>query len=194
MSTFVTFVHLGLSHILAWGALDHLLFLLVLVAPCRASGWRGLVAVASAFTVGHSVTLVLVATGAVHFRAPVIEFLIPLTIVATGIENLVRGPAVPSGLTRPMLAALFGLIHGAGFANVLREMFIAPIALPLVGFNAGIELAQLAVIALLLLSFSALDRLAVVRRPIGGQPLRTAVASGIAVVWAAAMAASRSPW
>src|SRR5207245_1974576 len=80
-----------------------------------------------------------------------IEFLIPLTIVATCIENLLvadRARAWWGGRYRPVFAGVFGLVHGAGFANYLRSLFVAPIALPLFGFNVGIELGQLVVLAL----------------------------------------------
>ena len=103
----------------------------------------------SAFTVGHSVTLVLAVTNILTLPSNVVEFLIPVTIVVTGIENLVLRERAASGRHarhRPILAGLFGLVHGAGFAGYLKSLFVAQIALPLLGFNIGIELGQLVVL------------------------------------------------
>ncbi len=88
MSEFVSFVHLGFSHIVNPEALDHILFLLALAAIYQRRDWRDSLWVVSAFTVGHSITLALAATGTLLIPQRLTEFLIPLTIVATGIENL----------------------------------------------------------------------------------------------------------
>jgi len=88
MSEFATFVQLGFRHIVDPQAMDHLLFLLALAAIYRVRDWRGSLWVVTAFTVGHSLTLALAVTHLVSFPTPVIEFLIPVTIVATGLENL----------------------------------------------------------------------------------------------------------
>lgn len=194
MSEILAFARLGMGHILALDALDHLLFLLVLVAPYRLHAWRQLVLVASAFTVGHSITLALAITGRLTLPAALIEFLIPLTIVLAGLENLRRLGGVPGGWTRPLIAAGFGLIHGAGFANVLRELFGAPAVGPLFGFNLGIELAQLLVLAASLLLLTAADRaLSRVRAP-DPLRLRAGAASTVASAWALVMAGGRLPW
>src|SRR6185312_1977311 len=90
-----------------------------------------------------------------------IEFLIPVTIVATCIENLAvrdRARAVWGRRYRPVFAGVFGLVHGAGFANYLRSLFVDRIAIPLFGFNLGLEAGQLIVIAFAFISFAAVDR------------------------------------
>src|SRR2546422_161952 len=138
-------------HITDLAAMDHILFLLALAAIYRGRDWRRSLWVISAFTIGHSATLALAVTGAVVLPTALIEFLIPLTIVATCVENLLvrdRARAWWGGRYRPVFAGVFGLVHGAGFANYLRGLFVAPIALPLFGFNLGIELGQIAVLAL----------------------------------------------
>src|SRR5882724_12825326 len=89
MSELVTFMHLGFHHITDPGALDHMLFLLALAAIYRGRDWRESLWVISAFTIGHSVTLALAVTGALRLPTPLIEFLIPVTIVVTGVENIV---------------------------------------------------------------------------------------------------------
>jgi len=187
MTELVLYIGMGFRHITAIGALDHLLFLVALVAPYRPRDWRQLVLVATAFTVGHSVTLALVVTNVVRLPTALIEFLIPITIVAAAVGNLRQSSDPRFGWHRAMLAGGFGLIHGAGFANFLRTMFFGPIALPLVSFNIGIELGQLVIIIATLLLFSVADAFGSVRR-------RAVVTSLIVAVWAVTMAAQRVPW
>ena len=146
MSDFLAFAQLGFRHIVSLDALDHLLFLLALAAVYHLRDWRSLVWAVSAFTVGHSVTLALAVTELMVLPSDVIEMLIPATIVATALANLVtiRAPrAERSTVWRVVLVGFFGLIHGAGFANYLRELFMESIAVPLLGFNVGIEIGQL---------------------------------------------------
>jgi len=189
-----TFLLLGYRHIVSPGAIDHLLFLLVLVAPYRWRDWRHLLGVASAFTVGHSITLAMLVTDTVRLPSGLIEFLIPLTIVAAALANLRRGRAAPRGWVAPLLAACFGLIHGAGFANFLREMFTGSVVLPLFGFNLGIELGQVTVLLAALLVLTAVDRVVQLRAPAAGLWRRAALTSVLAAGWAALMAAQRLPW
>lgn len=194
MSGFFEFIRLGFGHITAPGALDHLLFLLALVAPYRLRDWRHLAAVATAFTIGHSITLALVVTDTVSLPTPVIEFLIPVTIVGAALENFRRPGRVPSGWVRPVLAAGFGLIHGAGFANFLREMFVGPPAGPLLAFNIGIEAGQLAILSIALVLLTAFDRGLGVLSPSRAVGLRRLAASAIAASWALIIAWQRLPW
>lgn len=161
MSELLAFATLGFRHITDPRGADHIAFLLVLAAIYRFRDWRDCVWVVTAFTVGHSVTLALAVTGALELSAPIIEFLIPLTIVATAVENIVvrdRNAALWGRQYRPMFAGVFGLVHGAGFANYLRSLFVDSLAVPLFGFNLGLELGQLLVIALAFATFGALDR------------------------------------
>src|SRR4051812_13915485 len=148
MSELATFIQLGFRHIVDVSAMDHILFLLALAAIYRFRDWRSALWVITAFTVGHSITLALAVTGVVRLPSAIIEFLIPVTIVATGIENLIAsGRRQPRrGWYRALLAGMFGLVHGAGFANYLTALFVTKIALPLFGFNVGIELGQLVVL------------------------------------------------
>jgi len=194
MSDFSAFLRLGFHHITALSALDHLLFLLALVAPYRLRDWRHLLAVASAFTVGHSITLALVVTDAVRLPTALVEFLIPVTIVCTGLENLREAGRRPGSVLRPLLALGFGLIHGAGFATFLREMFTGPVALPLFAFNVGIELGQLTVLTASLVLLSGVDRVASRWTSVSGLRVRAVAASLIAASWATLIAAQRAPW
>ena len=160
MSELVAFASLGVRHILDLNALDHVLFLMALAAIYRLRDWREGLWVVSSFTIGHSVTLALAVSGVLALPMPLIEFLIPVTIVATCLENILvadRARAPWRGRYRPILAGVFGLVHGAGFANYLEAMFIENIAVPLLGFNIGIELGQIAVLALAAVSLAAVD-------------------------------------
>ena len=194
MSELFSYASMGFRHITDLAALDHLLFLVALVAPYRLRDWRHLVLVATAFTIGHSLTLALVVTRIVTLPTTVIEFLIPVTIVAAALENLRRGGAPRIGWRRAALAGSFGLIHGAGFANFLRTMFDGPIVLPLLSFNTGIELGQLLIISATLVLFTAADKIVAVRLPAQSHRIRAATASVIVAAWALAMAAGRVPW
>jgi hydrogenase/urease accessory protein HupE len=138
---------LGIEHILA--GYDHLLFLAGLLLACRQA--RAMAAIVTAFTVAHSLTLALAALDVVSFPARLVEPLIAASIVLVGVENLLRRGAPPA---RTALCFAFGLVHGFGFAGALRELGLgqngAPIALPLLGFNLGVEAGQLLVVAVLL--------------------------------------------
>jgi hypothetical protein len=201
MSELSTFIQLGFRHIINPEATDHILFLLALAAIYRGTDWRDSVWVITAFTVGHSITLVLAVTGALRLPTALIEFLIPLTILATGIENIVirhRADAPFGGRYRPIFTGGFGLVHGAGFANYLQSLFVASIAVPLFGFNVGIELGQLLVLGLSGLGLAGLDRLLGLARAPGSTPtpyrLRVLAISLVIVVVATQMAAARLPW
>jgi hypothetical protein len=161
LSEFWAFLQVGFHHIVAIDAADHILFLLVLAAIYRKRDWRGALWVISAFTIGHSITLALAVTNVLVLPTKLVEFLIPVTIVATGIENLVLRERAASGaraMHRPVFAGLFGLVHGAGFAGYLKSLFVERIALPLFGFNIGIELGQLVVLGMAAALFWLIDR------------------------------------
>jgi hypothetical protein len=177
MSVFTTYLQLGFLHICSWQATDHLTFLLALCAPYVLADWRRVVALVTSFTVGHSITLALATLGVVGVNAPIIEALIPVTIILTALVNMKQaGPALARQSRREppvlwaapnALAAAFGLIHGLGFSNYLRALLGAksrPVA-ELLSFNLGVELGQLLVVSvILLLGFVLLRIVGVARR------------------------------
>ena len=137
------YLQLGVLHIVPRG-LDHILFVLAL---CLLSlRWRPALLQATAFTVAHSITLALAVTGAVTMPASVVEPLIALSIAVVALENLVSSEA---RWWRLGLVFSFGLLHGLGFAGVLQELGLPAgrLAVALLSFNAGVELAQVAIIA-----------------------------------------------
>jgi hypothetical protein len=164
------FVTLGFEHIT--GGVDHLLFLLCLVAPFRRV--RSLVLIVTAFTVAHSITLISAALGGVPDRLwfpPLIETLIAISIVYMAIENIVMGAAGPLGAgavrRRWALTFAFGLVHGFGFSFALGESLQfagSHLATSLLMFNLGVELGQLAVLAVLIPALALLFRYVVAER------------------------------
>lgn len=156
------FAVLGFSHIL--DGVDHLLFLLCLVIPFRR--FRALVAIVTAFTVAHSITLIVstfgLAPDALWFP-PLIETLIAASILYMAIENIVG-----SNLHRRwMITFGFGLIHGFGFSFALRETLQfggSHLLTSLLSFNVGVELGQILVLAILVPALEALYRFVVKER------------------------------
>lgn len=138
------YVTLGFTHILPKG-LDHILFVLGLYF--LGNGWRPLLVQVTAFTVAHSITLALGLYGVVRLSPAIVEPLIALSILYVAVENMIARGLTP---WRPFVVFGFGLLHGLGFAGILSELELprADYLLGLLGFNLGVELGQLAVIAL----------------------------------------------
>ena len=142
-TTALSFVRLGVEHIFT--GYDHILFLfgLLLIGTTL----RSLVAIVTSFTVAHSITLALAALGVVTPIPWTIEAAIALSIAYIGFENVfARNPKY-----RWKITFLFGLVHGFGFAAVLRDLnpSHSSIAISLFGFNAGVELGQIAIVGLM---------------------------------------------
>jgi hypothetical protein len=160
LKTFATFAAQGVWHV--WIGYDHLAFLLLLLLPgvlrAAGAGWqavptfretaRDLFKIITAFTLAHSLTLALAATGTVNIPVRPVEVAIAASIVIAGLLNLFPRAA----RTRLALAFGFGLIHGFGFANALAELGAhgARLVPTLAGFNLGVELAQLSLVLLVL--------------------------------------------
>lgn len=145
--SFPSFLRLGVEHILE--GYDHLLFLLGLLVACRRFGTMALVI--TCFTLGHSLTLALAALDLVTLSPRLVEPLIAASILFVGVENLLRRD---EPRWRWALTLAFGLIHGFGFAGVLKEAGLgstgAGLLVPLFSFNLGVELGQVAVAAVVL--------------------------------------------
>lgn len=135
---------LGFTHILPKG-LDHILFVVGLFL--LSTRWRSVLTQVSAFTLAHSITLGLTIYGVVSLPARVVEPMIALSIAYVAIENLVTSELKS---WRVALVFAFGLLHGMGFAGVLRDLGLprADFLTALVTFNVGVEAGQLAVVAM----------------------------------------------
>ena len=188
---FLDYVRHGVWHI--WIGFDHILFLLSLLLPAvlvrQERRWHGrdtfrasaieVLKIVTAFTLAHSITLTLATLGVVSLPSRIVESAIALSVVVAALNNV--WPVITRRLA--VLAFAFGLIHGFGFASVLLDLGLpqSALLLSLVGFNVGVELGQLAIVAVFLpLAFLArattLYRKAVL---IGGSSLIFA----IAMVW-----------
>jgi hydrogenase/urease accessory protein HupE len=166
--TAAAFLHEGAVHLVT--GYDHLLFLLSLILVAglavRRDGLRiaarDVAWVVTAFTVGHSISLVAATLGVLTLPSAFVEVAIAASIVYVAVLNILR-PDAPTNTTRrsrAILAAAFGLVHGFGFSSVLGEVGL-PIRdrlVALASFNVGIELAQLAFVAAVLLPLAALAR------------------------------------
>ena len=145
--SFAGFLKLGVEHILT--GYDHVLFLFALLVVTR--NFRSALQVITCFTVAHSITLGVATFDLVHVSSRIVEPLIAVTILYVGLENVWKH-GDPHG--RWLLTFTFGLIHGFGFASVLREMGLGTqaggVAMPLLAFNLGVELGQIAMAAVVL--------------------------------------------
>jgi hydrogenase/urease accessory protein HupE len=139
------FLTFGFLHILP-GGLDHMLFVLGLILGARSM--KSLLVLVTCFTLAHSITLGMASVGLIRWPASVVEPLITASIVWIGVENLIGSASRQR--YRPLLVFGFGLLHGLGFASALSDLHAPPgrFLLSLLSFNAGIELGQLAVIAI----------------------------------------------
>ncbi len=137
---FTTMFALGVEHI--WKGYDHLLFLLALLLPGGSLLQLG--GIVTAFTVAHSITLALAALDVVNLPAAPVEIAIAASIVVVGVAAMLDRGAE----RRWLVTFVFGLVHGFGFASVLREAGLRPpgVAVPLLAFNLGVEAGQLAVV------------------------------------------------
>ena len=188
---FAGFVAEGVRHIA--GGLDHILFLvsLLMVAVWRrtatgwvprhgaASAWAETLRLVTAFTVAHSLTLALAAAGVLAPPSRWVESLIAASVLVAALDNL--WPIVPG--PRWIMVSVFGLVHGLGFAGPLQELGLrrGELLLPLLGFNLGVELGQLALVAVLLPLAIGLRGARWYRRAVvSGGSLAVA---GLALVW-----------
>ncbi len=157
---FFDFIRLGVWHI--WTGFDHILFLLALLLPSvlrwQLRGWEAspsfrasflcVLKIVTAFTLAHSVTLSLAALKIVHLNSRLVETVIALSVAFAALNN-VFALWPDFGW---VIAFVFGFIHGFGFANVLTDLGLerGTLAAPLIGFNTGVELGQLGIVALFL--------------------------------------------
>ena len=148
-----TFTASGVHHIMIGP--DHILFLIGLLL--LGGRWTSLLKIVSFFTIGHSITLSLAALNLVTPPPSIIEPAIALSIVFVGADNLVRGDGRD---LRAWVALVFGLVHGFGFANVLREFGLPREALgwSLFSFNLGVEIGQLGIVLLVATMLEAVRR------------------------------------
>jgi len=174
------YLQIGFEHITDPGGADHIFFILALTANFSLRHWKSLLVLITAFTLGHTLTLLLATLQVVTVSSAWIEFLIPITIVLTALYNLAemgqsnttpifsksKSAHIPSIRVHYTLAAVFGLIHGLGFSGYLRSLLGRESDLwqPLLSFNIGLEVGQLLVVAFALLLVELLAMIPNVKR------------------------------
>ncbi|RIW18519.1 HupE/UreJ family protein [Algoriphagus lacus] len=168
MSSFQLYFKLGLQHILDIQGFDHILFVLALCAVYVARDWKKILILVTAFTIGHSLTLALATFKVIQVRSDVIEFMIPVTIAITALTTIFKPkPSTGKGVQLNYLyAVFFGLIHGLGFSNYLKELLGKEASLwqPLLAFNLGLEAGQIVIVVAFILVTSLLNLAGVSRR------------------------------
>lgn len=144
ISSWFSFFKLGINHILT--GYDHMLFLLALLL--RKQSFKQYASIITAFTLAHSITLTLAVLGFISLPSRIVESVIALSICYVALENIFRKEL----RNRWMVTFLFGLIHGIGFSDILREMNLpkSHLAVDLISFNMGIECIQLCLVLVLL--------------------------------------------
>lgn len=149
----------GILHITDWKGYDHILFVMALCLPYLLKDWKQILILITAFTIGHSITLAMSVFNKILISSTWIEFLIPITILITALENLSqKNTDQKHARWRYVSALIFGLIHGLGFSNYLKSMLgkDESIITQLLAFNIGLEVGQLLIVAVVvLISFIA---------------------------------------
>ncbi|WP_348797957.1 HupE/UreJ family protein [Flavobacterium adhaerens] len=157
MSEFLIYFQIGLKHVLDIHAYDHVLFLIALSVPFSFNDWKRLLLLVTIFTLGHTTALFLSVFGIVSVKANVVEFLIPITILITALYNLfTAGKTSKNGSVNLVfiITLFFGIIHGLGFSNYFKSILggsnVSKL-LPMSEFALGIEVAQIAVVIVVLI-------------------------------------------
>ncbi len=154
MNDFMFYLRMGWDHIVSKDALDHQLFILVLIVVYTIQDFKKVLILVTAFTIGHSLTLALSVFDILRVPSAWVEFLIPCTIAITALINIFGKNNVQKQMKlNYSLALFFGLIHGMGFANSIRITLAKEqsIATGLLGFNIGLELGQIVVVLAVLI-------------------------------------------
>lgn len=140
----------GINHITDLKGIDHMLFVITLCAVYKADQWKRILILITAFTIGHSLTLALSALDVIRVNQMLVETLIPVTILATSIYNVIpKNDDIKRVSFNYFMALGFGLIHGMGFSNFFRAMMSgidSSFTKPLMAFNLGIEAGQLLIV------------------------------------------------
>jgi hypothetical protein len=167
MNDFVFYFRMGWDHIISLDATDHILFIAALSLVYTLGEWKKVLILVTAFTIGHALTLVLSVLDIVRFKDTWVEFLIPCTIMVTAAFNIFLRDFSPRSLrVNYLLALVFGLIHGMGYANAIRFSLSREqhIGWSLFSFNLGLEIGQIFVVLLLLMLTWVFTRTTVISR------------------------------
>lgn len=160
MSEFWIYFQIGLRHVLDINAYDHVLFLIALTVPYTFKDWKRVLILVTVFTLGHTAALMLSVFELVLIKESLIEFLIPITILATAVFNLFTAGKTAKKESMGIVGFItlfFGIIHGLGFSNYFKSILMGTASdklVPLLEFALGIEVAQVIVVmAVLIISY-----------------------------------------
>jgi len=158
MQEFWTYLTLGFTHISDIKGYDHILFIITLCCIYSTREWKKVLLLVTAFTIGHSITLLLSALKIIVFSSYIIEILIPITILITSLSNLIYTPTKKQQLFHYLLALFFGCIHGMGFSNFFSAISMSDnILIELASFNIGLEIGQIIIVLLFFTSYTLLN-------------------------------------
>ncbi len=172
MNEFLTYLKIGIDHILNIKEYDHALLIITLALTHASQEWKKMIILLSAFTIGHCSTLILSTLDVFHVDSPIVETTIATTILATCFLNFFykekRDERERNKDTfRYIMGLAFGLIHGLGFSNYLTSLVntTESMGLPLIAFTLGIEVGQLTIsIVLIIISFFLVNLFRIKRR------------------------------
>ncbi len=186
------YFRLGFEHILDLEGYDHILFLVALCLPFLLKDWKRVLLMATAFTIGHSITLACVTLDIIKVSGTLVEFLIPVTIALTALYDLVKKQGT-IGLSY-VGALVFGFIHGMGFSNFLRSAVMPgeedQLITQLLVFNIGIEVGQIIIVCIALLILTGLYRVTKEMKLMKKPAYQVVLAVGI-IIWSLVMAGQR---
>jgi hypothetical protein len=156
MQDFNLWFQTGLEHILDLEGYDHICYIFALAISYRIMQWKPLFIQITAFTIGHSLSLAASTLELVKIPQPIIELVIPLTIVITCLANIYNSFKNDNSISVTLnysMALSFGLIHGLGFSYLLKSMLgkSGSIIFPLFSFNIGLEMGQILIVAFVFL-------------------------------------------
>lgn len=160
---FKTYFQLGFEHILDINGYDHVLFIISICLLANFTAWRKLLVLVTAFTIGHSLTLALSVLEIISIPAPIIETIIPITIILSCIDNIYQSGKGHQYSPKYLLILVFGFIHGMGFSNFFKALLGKEenILYPLFSFNIGVEVAQLIIVAMTLFLLFVLTQIGI---------------------------------
>lgn len=164
MDTFLFYLKEGMFHITDINGYDHMLFLLSLLLFSKDIYIKNIILLITAFTIGHSLSLLLSVINVINIKINIIEFLIPLTILITSVSSIVNQKMFHVEHKNKylyLIVLFFGVIHGLGFSNYLKFILTESesLLIALFHFNIGLELGQIFIISLMIIILKSLKKL-----------------------------------
>lgn len=178
MNDIFYYIPVGFTHVIPNG-FDHIVFIICVFFA--SNSWREMILFCSAFTIAHSLSLIISLSNLINISSTLVEPLIAMTILFSALENIFQ---LNTNRWKPLLIFFFGLIHGLGFANSFKELNVpsSEIIQSTIGFNLGVELAQLTILFTLYYTFTKHLSKKPFYHSIIVQPIATLIAC-LAIFW-----------